>query len=180
VMKEGRGRKAEGSAPAGSFRDATTVRVWVGGLREQWGEEPGDMAARIETLERFCGFVECEPDAIIAECSREVEGGKRIRIKKRRFYSERIDEFQHSVEGDDRAKTRAGNVIRSFMIHNGIFMQGGVAAQRYQPEPHRLARPRARRDWPPAELRREHAGAGAGWLGLRQLQRAIATAEAGG
>lgn len=84
------------------------------------------MAARLETLERFCALVERDPDAIIAECAREVEGGKRIRIKKRRFYSEKIEEFQASVKGDTRAQTRAGNMVRSFMIHNGIFMQGGV------------------------------------------------------
>ena len=84
------------------------------------------MPGRLETLERFCALVEREPDAIIAECAREVEGGKRIRIKKRRLYSDKIDEFQSSVEGDGRAQTRAGNVVRSFMIHNGIFMQGGV------------------------------------------------------
>jgi hypothetical protein len=101
----------------------------VNGLREQWGEEPADMAARIDTLAKFCALVEREPDAIIEECSREVEGGKRIRIKKRRFYSEKIEEFQASVDGDARAQTKAGNVIRSFMIHNGIFMQGGVSGQ---------------------------------------------------
>jgi hypothetical protein len=85
------------------------------------------MAARLETLERFCTLVEREPDAIIADCAREVEGGKRIRIKKRRFYSDKIDEFQSSVNGDARAQTRVGNIVRSFMIHNGIFMQGGVS-----------------------------------------------------
>jgi hypothetical protein len=105
---------------------SATVQAWVAGLREQWGEEPADMAARIETLARFCAFVERAPDTMIDECSREVEGGKRIRIKKRRFYAEKIDEFQQSVDGDARAQTRAGNIIRSFMIHNGIFMQGGV------------------------------------------------------
>ena len=114
--------------PAVSFREYPAVQAWIAGLREQWGEEPADMASRIEMLERFCALVEREPDAIIEECSREVEGGKRIRIKKRRFYSEKIDEFQQSVDGDARAQTRAGNAIRSFMIHNGIFMQGGVQA----------------------------------------------------
>lgn len=84
------------------------------------------MAERIATLGRFCSFVEREPDAIIEECSRDVEGGKRIRLKKRRFYSEKIEEFQRSVNGDARFQMRAGNVVRSFMIHNGIFMQGGV------------------------------------------------------
>ena len=85
------------------------------------------MAIRIETLARFCALVERDPDAIIEECAREVEGGKRIRIKKRRFYSEKIEEFQAAVDGDTRAQTRAGNVVRSFMIHNGIFMQGGMS-----------------------------------------------------
>jgi hypothetical protein len=123
---EGRGKKEEGTA-AGSVPGHASVQAWVNGLREQWGEEPADMASRIEILERFCTAVERDPDSIIAECSREVEGGKRIRIKKRRFYSEKIDEFQASVDGDPRNQTRAGNVIRSFMIHNGIFMQGGVS-----------------------------------------------------
>jgi hypothetical protein len=107
--------------------ESAAVQTWVNGLREQWGEEPADMAARIETLARFSEFVERDPDTIIDECCREVEGGKRIRLKKRRFYSEKIEEFQGSVDGDARAQTRAGNVVRSFMIHNGIFMQGGVS-----------------------------------------------------
>src|SRR2546428_7615759 len=84
------------------------------------------MADRIEVLQRFCAFVGREPDSVIEECSREVEGGKRIRIKKRRLYSEKIDEFQASLDGDARAQARAGDVVRSFMIHNRIFMQGGV------------------------------------------------------
>ncbi|TMF12990.1 MAG: hypothetical protein E6I38_02435 [Chloroflexi bacterium] len=112
-----------------SIRDSATVQAWVSGLREQWGEEPADMRARIAILQRFCAFVEREPDAIIEECSRDVDGGKRIRIKKRRFYSEKIDEFQASVEGDARAQARTGNIVRSFLIHNGIFMQGGVGGQ---------------------------------------------------
>ena len=121
-MSEDQGAGSKEIALGGS----AALRTWVDGLREQWGEEPADMAARLETLQRFCGLVERSPDAIIEECSREVDGGKRIRIKKRRFYSEKIDEFQASVDGDTRAQTRAGNVVRSFMIHNGIFMQGGV------------------------------------------------------
>ena len=106
--------------------DSDAVRNWVEGLRQQWGEEPADMADRIEVLRRFCESVERDPDVVIAECCREVEGGKRIRIKKRRFYSEKIDEVQASVDGDARAQARVGNIVRSFMIHNGIFMQGGM------------------------------------------------------
>lgn len=109
-------------------RDYAAVQTWLHGLTEQWGELPSDMGARLEVLERFCEFVERDPDSLIQECSREVEGGKRIRIKARRLYSEKIAEFQLSVEGDARSQGRAGNTIRSFLIHNGIFMQAGVQA----------------------------------------------------
>jgi len=108
------------------IRDYAAVQVWIQGLTEQWGEAPSDMGARLAVLERFCDFVERDPDSLIQECSREVEGGKRIRIKARRLYSEKIAEFQSSVEGDARSQGRAGNTIRSFLIHNGIFMQAGV------------------------------------------------------
>lgn len=121
-----REKSGAGSQGAGATEESATVRAWVEALREQWGEEPADMAARIEMLARFCALVGREPDEIIGECAREVDGGKRIRVKKRREYSEKIEEFQASVEGDARAQTRAGNVVRSFFIHNGIFMQGGV------------------------------------------------------
>ena len=63
-----------------------TSQTWLRGLEEQWGEKPDNVAGRLEALQRFCEFVERDPDAIIAECTREVEGGKRIRIKSRRLY----------------------------------------------------------------------------------------------
>ena len=106
--------------------DYQAVKAWLNGLREQWGGEPDDVPGRLDVLQRFCEFVERDPDAIIEECSREVESGKRLRIKSRRHYSEKIAEFQSAVDGDSRAQAREGNLIRSFMIHNGIFMQAGV------------------------------------------------------
>ena len=102
------------------------AQAWLRGLEGQWGEKPDDVGGRLETLQRFCEFVERDPDAIIADCSREVAGGKRIRIKSRRLYSEKIAEFQLTAGGDQRTQARTGNLVRSFMIHNGIFMQSGV------------------------------------------------------
>jgi len=113
-------------ASSGDLNRYSTVKTWLGGLAEQWGDPPGDFPQRVELLQRFCAFVERDPDGIIADCSREVESGKRIRIKARRSYSEKIAEFQQSLEGDARAQARAGNIIRSFFIHNGIFMQAGL------------------------------------------------------
>ena len=107
--------------------DYAAVQTWRKGLAEQWGEEPADFAGRVALLERFCEAAERDPDGVIADCTREVESGKRIRIKARREYSEKIAAFQASAEGDARTQARVGNVVRSFFIHNGIFMQAGLA-----------------------------------------------------
>jgi hypothetical protein len=111
---------------AKDIRQYDTVKTWLQGLREQWGREPEDVEARLEALKEFCQFVGRDPDTIIAECVREAEGGKRIRLKGRRFYNEKIAEFQASVGGDSRTRAQWGNTIRSFLIHNGIFLQSGL------------------------------------------------------
>ena len=105
--------------------DYDTVREWARGLKEQWGDDP-DMSARLETLQAFCDFAGADPDAMIAACTREVESGKRIRIKARREFTEKIAEFQAGIEGNPRQKSKAANFIRSFFIYNGIFMQAGL------------------------------------------------------
>jgi hypothetical protein len=105
-----------------------TVRAWRKGLREQWGEEPAGWQQQLEALAAFCEFVGKEPDEIIAECTRESQAGKRISVKGRRFYSEKIAEWQASQPGDRAAQGRAGNAVRSFLIHNGIFIQSGIQA----------------------------------------------------
>jgi hypothetical protein len=112
----------------GNIADYASVQQWVRGLKEQWGDEP-DMEQRYEVLQRFTDFAGADPDTMIAECTREVESGKRIRIKARREYSEKIAEFQATVEGTPRQQSRAANYIRSFFIHNGIFMQAGLSGE---------------------------------------------------
>jgi hypothetical protein len=107
--------------------DYASVQTWRRSLVEQWGEEPADFDQRVAALERFCELTGRDPDQMIADCTRVVESGKRIRIKGRREYSERIAEFQASAGVDRREQGRAGNTIRSFFIHNGIFMQAGLS-----------------------------------------------------
>ena len=113
-------------ALAKQIQDYAAVRTWLQGLREQWGEEPSDWDQRLEALAGFCGFVEKDPDTVIKECVRESEAGMRISVKGRRFYNDRIAEWQSSLPGDRLAQGRAGNAVRSFLIHNGIFLQSGL------------------------------------------------------
>ena len=110
------------------IRDQATVQTWHQGLREQWGEEPSDWEDRLEALAGFCVFVSKYPDAVIEECVRESDSGKRISVKGRRFYNDKIAEWQASLPGDRLVQRRAGNAVRSFLIHNGIFLQSGLQA----------------------------------------------------
>ena len=115
-------------AQAHQIRDQATVQTWLRGLREQWGEEPSDWEDRLEALAGFCAFVSKHPDAVIEECVRESDSGKRISVKGRRFYNDKVAEWQASLAGDRAAQVRAGNAVRSFLIHNGIFLQSGLQA----------------------------------------------------
>lgn len=108
-----------------TIADYVSVQQWAKGLREQWDEEP-DMSDRHAVLQRFADFTQKDPDAMIKDCTREVESGKRIKIKARRMYSEAIAEFQGTVDGSPRQQSKAANLVRSFFIHNGIFMQAGL------------------------------------------------------
>jgi hypothetical protein len=115
-------------ALAKQIQDYAAVQAWLQGLREQWSEEPNDWEERLEALAGFCAFAEKDPDTVIKECVRESEAGKRISVKGRRFYNDKIAEWQASLPGDRSAQGRAGNAVRSFLIHNGIFIQSGMQA----------------------------------------------------
>ena len=112
--------------PLEPVQEFETVHTWLQGLREQWGEDPNDWEERLEALAGFCAFAEKDPDTVIQECVRESEAGKRISVKGRRFYNDKIAEWQASLPGDGSAQGRAGNAVRSFLIHNGIFLQSGM------------------------------------------------------
>jgi len=103
-----------------------TARAWFDGLRRQWREAPGDWEERLSALAAFCAFADKDPDTMVRECLRESPSGTRISAKGRRFYSDKIAEWQASLAGERPAQGRAGNAVRSFLIHNGIFLQAGV------------------------------------------------------
>ena len=115
-------------ALAKPVQEFDTVRTWLQGLREQWGEDPDHWDERAEHLAAFCAFADKDPDAVIRECIRESESGKRISAKGRRFYNDKIAEWQASLPGDQPSQARGGNAVRSFLIHNGIFLQSGLQA----------------------------------------------------
>lgn len=95
----------------------STVTAWLRAHSSQWDVKHTDAEtrARLETLSRFCTICEKSPDDLVAWLFRETPEGPRIRLKRRRQVMAQIDEFE--AENGGRA---AGNVVRSFLIHNGI------------------------------------------------------------
>jgi hypothetical protein len=106
-----------------TLRGQATVETWYQGLRAQSDVDPDAEADRLEILARFCERVERTPDEIIADCVRQTDDGARLRLKARRRYAEEIAAFQGTAPGDAREQARWANTIRSFLIHNGIFLQ---------------------------------------------------------
>lgn len=110
-----------------AMQEYEAVKTWLEGLRQQWDADPlEEDPGCLEALERFCLQVDKEPDTIIEECFVLKGGQKLISYKGRNFYYNKIAEFQDSLEEEPRDKVRLGNNVRSFFIHNGVFMQSGV------------------------------------------------------
>lgn len=105
------------------IENTASVQTWLQGLADQSGVSRDEGRARVAVLRAFCTAVEKEPDEIIAECLREVDGGKKIRAKGRRFYADRISEFESRIDGPPGEQRQQGNYIRSFLIHNGVLLQ---------------------------------------------------------
>jgi hypothetical protein len=107
--------------------DYPTVRTWLDGLRQHWGGDPAtDDPERLPILEAFCRHIARDPDQIIAETTMLKDGERRIRTKGRERYAALIDDWQTTVEGSRMRKTKWGNTVRSFLIHNGVLLQSGI------------------------------------------------------
>jgi hypothetical protein len=108
----------------------------AGGTIQRWFEQltgsEDDCQEKLTVLEEFCRFCGETPDALIASLFRPtgqptpdresiepIAGagryGPRIVLKRRRQVIEWIDDFEA-----DHGGRAAGNVVRSFLIHNGV------------------------------------------------------------
>lgn len=82
---------------------------------ERWlAASPGDDDQRLRTLERFLSERGQSADELIDGLFRSTEVGPRIRLKQRREVMNQIDAWEVENGRD------AGNVVRSFLVHNGI------------------------------------------------------------
>ncbi len=90
-----------------------------------------ERVARVDLLRQFLEFAGRTPTELVETCLRPDEdggaGGREISIKGRRQTNEQINEFADQLPGSAFMRTLGGNTIRSFLIHNGILIQGPPA-----------------------------------------------------
>lgn len=104
-----------------------SVRTWLDGLRQHWGGDPAnDDPDRLPALEAFCRHAGRDPDAIIGETTMTKDGERRIRLQGRARYAALIDEWQATIEGSRIRRGKYGNIVRSFLIHNGVLLASGM------------------------------------------------------
>ena len=80
---------------------------------------------RYGLLGDFCDHLGSSPDEIVAGLMRTTKKGEAaISGKRRAAMDASIDEFVEKSGFTGRDAVVNGNIIRSFLVHNGIFIQG--------------------------------------------------------
>ena len=86
-----------------------------------------EQQARLVLLADFCRHLGKSPDDLVAGCLRTTKGGDTaISAKGRNAVQTAIDGYVASTGRTGRDAVVAGNTLRGFLIHNGIFIQGPV------------------------------------------------------
>ena len=90
-------------------------------------DPPEEQEARLALLAGFCRREGRSPDELVAGCLRTTKvGDTAISAKGRTAMQAAIEEFVASTGRAGRDAVVAGNTLRGFLIHNGVFIQGPV------------------------------------------------------
>jgi hypothetical protein len=80
---------------------------------------------RLKLLGDFCDHIGQSPDELAAGLRRKTKSGdEAISGKRRAAMDAAIDEFVEKSGFTGRDAVVNGNILRSFLVHNGIFIQG--------------------------------------------------------
>ncbi len=84
-----------------------------------------DQTHRLALLADFCDHTGQQPEELVAGLLRTTkDGDTAISAKRRTVMNATIDEFVEKSGFSGKDAVVNGNIIRSFLVHNGIFIQG--------------------------------------------------------
>lgn len=100
------------------------VRRWFAGAR--YDDDPAEeRQQKLALLGDFCDHTGQSPEELVTGLLRTTKAGlTAISAKRRENMQAAIDEFVEKRGLSGREATVAGNTLRGFLIHNGIFIQG--------------------------------------------------------
>ena len=106
------------------IRAAPSVVRWFDSARLH-SDSDEEKQLRYGLLSDFCEHVGQSPDELVAGLMRTTKKGETaISGKRRAAMDASIDEFVEKSGFTGRDAVVNGNIIRSFLVHNGIFIQG--------------------------------------------------------
>jgi hypothetical protein len=111
------------TAPADLAQDAA-VRRWFESARLD--DDPAEVQThKLALLADFCDYSGQQPGELVAGLLRTTKDGHTaIAAKKRIAMNNTIDEFVEKSGFTGKEAVVNGNIIRGFLVHNGIFIQG--------------------------------------------------------
>lgn len=112
---------------AADIRSSSSVRCWFESAGHD-DDEPEMQERFLRILEGFCQHTGTAPDDLVAGCflRKKATGDLFISAKARTAMNESIAEFVAKQGWTGRDAVANGNVIRGFLIHNGVLIQGGA------------------------------------------------------
>lgn len=117
--------QADGSGE--SVRSAESVKHWFASAGRD--QEPVETQERLLTiLVDFCAHIGKSPDDLAAYCflRKKDTGSRFVSVKRRKAVNAWLDEFVTAQGWSGKDAVANANVIRGFLIHNGVLIQGGV------------------------------------------------------
>ena len=109
---------------AEEIRTAPSVQRWFDSARLH-SDSDEEKELRYGLLAGFCEHYGQGPDELAAGLTRVTKSGESaISAKRRKAVDAAIDEFVEKSGFTGRDAVVNGNIIRSFLVHNGIFIQG--------------------------------------------------------
>lgn len=104
-----------------------SVKQWVAG--SVLGQDPAEVREqKLSILAGFCAKVEMAPDELAAFCilRKKATGERFLSVKRREAINNWLDEFAVEQGWTGKEAVVNANVVRSFLIHNGVLIQGRV------------------------------------------------------
>ena len=104
-----------------------SVRQWAAGAGLD--HDPAEARERkLGILSDFCARVGKQPDELVAFCilRKKATGERFLSVKRREAVNDWLDKFAAEQGWTGKEAVVNANVVRSFLIHNGVFIQGRV------------------------------------------------------